>query len=339
MDINDVVGTVTTRLFKWELGRDCFSDEHNMEAVWSPHFSCSLNNYDDHWQLNFHPNGESNGFVSLFLRNISNDDVWATFTLSIWNPDTCQVTSRFFNKHLFKAQGIDRTWGIHRFMPRSDILTAKKLIILCKIIVSDGEKEEKNETTCGSSCKYNEFEPSLERLFKNSEFSDVTVKAGKKTFELHKCILSSRSIVFEAMFRTDMEEKNKNEVNITDIESEVLEHLFQFIYTGKVDKIDHLVFQLHNAAEKYCIDGLKKICVKTIGNNINEMNAVDYFCLAGSNNAEQLEKKIFMWMSAHLESLVHREEFEDFAVQRPEFMFKLMKQNILFHPPDDFSYF
>ena len=41
-----------------------------------------------------------------------------------------------------------------------------------------------------------------------------------------------RSTVFRAMFEHDMEEKKNSAVNVEDVESDAMESMLQFIYTG-----------------------------------------------------------------------------------------------------------
>ena len=44
--------------------------------------------------------------------------------------------------------------------------------------------------------------------------------------------IPSRSTVFHAMFEHDMEEKKNSAVNVEDVESDAMESMLHFIYTG-----------------------------------------------------------------------------------------------------------
>ena len=44
--------------------------------------------------------------------------------------------------------------------------------------------------------------------------------------------IPSRSTVFRAMFEHDMEEKKNSAVNVEDVESDAMESMLHFIYTG-----------------------------------------------------------------------------------------------------------
>lgn len=67
--------------------------------------------------------------------------------------------------------------------------------------------------------------------------SDVTLLVSEKNFRVHKVILSARSSVFRTMFESRFKEGAAREVDIQDIDSEVMEDLLAFIYTGAVRNV------------------------------------------------------------------------------------------------------
>lgn len=78
------------------------------------------------------------------------------------------------------------------------------------------------------------------------------------------------------MFRVDMEENEKNELTIDDIEEKVFEELLRSIYTSKLNCINDVGDKLIVAAEKYQLNRLKEECEDALINNISIDNCLDY---------------------------------------------------------------
>ncbi len=96
----------------------------------------------------------------------------------------------------------------------------------------------------------NDRDPStLEEKVFGGKYADVTLLAGDQEFKVHKNILSERSQFFDAMFHTDMLEKNQERVELKDINPEVVKEMLIFIYRDKIYKYD-LVPDLLMAADK-----------------------------------------------------------------------------------------
>eukprot|EP00479_Gromia_sphaerica_P012226 TRINITY_DN6353_c0_g1_i1.p1 TRINITY_DN6353_c0_g1~~TRINITY_DN6353_c0_g1_i1.p1 ORF type:complete len:93 (-),score=12.91 TRINITY_DN6353_c0_g1_i1:233-511(-) len=63
--------------------------------------------------------------------------------------------------------------------------------------------------------------------------SDVELVCGESSLKVHKCILSCRSPVFKAMFEVNMQENEKNVVEIEDVNSQTLQAMLDFMYTDQ----------------------------------------------------------------------------------------------------------
>ena len=102
----------------------------------------------------------------------------------------------------------------------------------------------------------------MEQLFEEMKFSDVTLSVLGRQFQAHKCILTSSSKVFSAMFEHQTKEKLSNHVKIEDIQPEVFNELLRFIYTGRstLAAMRTMAAQLLVAADKYLLDQLKSEC-------------------------------------------------------------------------------
>lgn len=87
--------------------------------------------------------------------------------------------------------------------------------------------------------------------------------------------LSEKSSVFKAMFTHAMTETTCRQVQIKDIDREILVELLRFVYWKKVKNLEEIAFKLFEAAHKYDIQELEKMCVKSIKNRLEEENVVE----------------------------------------------------------------
>lgn len=332
-----VVGEVKTDLarFEWEIDIECFKGKAVGEKIMSPKFYTRSNDEsNEEWILELYPKGDEfdNGYVSLFLKHYGKNTVHISGYLTLLNQNDQKV--KFWLIHKTGFEGND-CWGHEEFIKESFVMDQKnnllknnKLKILCKIVIEKNSKVVENKMkSIEVSCRLKEMDK-FEKLLTNNQFSDITIKAQEKNFYLHKNILSISSDVFEAMFRSDMIESNQNTVTIEDVDPDVLEEFFRFIYTGKVLKIKERVNELLIAAEKYNIKELKVLCEQTMIKCLSEDNAVMYLQLAIENNAEQLKVQSIHWIAIHLENMIEIKELEEFGIKYPKVMFDITKNHV-----------
>lgn len=328
-------------VFEWEINIDMFDGKEVGDNILSPQFSFnsafdSGSTYNGH--LSLYPKGdeeeESKDSIALYLfAEDINENMDVRFYFLLLNKNNEQVIS-FYSK--YKFEDYTSGWGTSEFTkasfirdPKNKILKENKFTIICKVtveknIVLTAAEEKKKE----NACRLEEFE-SFGKLLVTKSFSDITITADEKSFELHKCILSTRSSVFEAMFKSDMKESTQNIVKIEDIKSEVLEELFRYIYTGKVNDVTEIICELLTAAEKYCVDGLKMLCEDKMCDYLELSNAVEYLKFAIINNAEKAKKEIMKCILFSLEILIEREEFNELCKQYPEVIIEFLKGKML----------
>lgn len=111
-------------------------------------------------------------------------------------------------------------------------------------------------------------------LLEGDELKDVSFKVEGKIVKAHKAILAARSPVFKKMFTLKMKETKENVVEVTDIKHDTLEEMLHFIYTGSVSELFPIVvLELFEAAHKYQIECLIKVCEIEMHQNLTEENA------------------------------------------------------------------
>ena len=170
------------------------------------------------------------------------------------------------------------------------------------------------------------------QLFLDKDNSDVEIVCEDKTFNCHQLILSARSPVFRAMFKTDMVEKRSQKVEIKELSSEVVAQMLNFIYTGstnlKIENTPELLFELLSAADQYQLELLKKVSEKKLTSTLTNDNCVKMLVLAEIYHADNLEKVAMEWVIQNMHGLIikNSEDWSNMIKNHPDLAIKVMKQ-------------
>ena len=121
-----------------------------------------------------------------------------------------------------------------------------------------------------------EFIQDMTDIMENTAASDLTIKCGEKTFQVHKIFMTSRSSVFKAMMDTEMVEAATREILVTDIDCPTLEEMIHYIYTGVLSDKKLDLQSIWYAADKYDVHGLEgALCSKMKNENIGGEQVAD----------------------------------------------------------------
>ncbi|GIX70235.1 TD and POZ domain-containing protein 1 [Caerostris extrusa] len=131
----------------------------------------------------------------------------------------------------------------------------------------------------------------LMSMYDDAILSDMELRTWTKTFRVHKNILSARSPVFRAMFQADMKENAMKYVEITDLDDETLDKMLLYFYNG-IFEVHHWesASELYQAANKYQILTLKRLCSEFLASWICATNACKILMLADMHEDEELKK-------------------------------------------------
>lgn len=111
-----------------------------------------------------------------------------------------------------------------------------------------------------------------ERLFESQEFHDIVFLVGpeERPVKAHKCILSSRSGYFHAMFTVGLRESHDETVKKPNINPDVFLEVLRFVYCGKVQLNSSNVIEILEASSEMDLSILKKLCLSFIETNIRD---------------------------------------------------------------------
>lgn len=318
-DCGDVVQKSCT--YEWTLSNCTDHCRHPKKMIISPNFSSGKNS-EYTWRLILYPAiGDERDYLALVLQSLNNFSVRVKLNC-------------YYSIKCIKSIRVERSdeLSVAKFIKVIELIEIDNLMkclknsedsltIICEIKVSTGDLVDSISNNHAQLGILNDFESLLE----NKEYCDVTLVANGKKFRAHKAILAARSIVFSAMFKHDMKERNENLVEIGDVDHEVLKELLRYIYVGRVENAE-LVKDLLVAANKYALLGLKDICAEHLCRMINSDNASELLALADLNDAKSLQVKAENFIVTHAKDIIHTPGFKSLGNAHPRIMMELFRK-------------
>lgn len=119
-------------------------------------------------------------------------------------------------------------------------------------------------------------------------FCDLKIRVGEKTLRVHKNVLASSCPYFRAMLSGRFLESDQEEISIKDIETESLEMMIDFMYTGMLKINSKNAKNLLLTASFLQLNKAEEYCVEFIESQLNNENCIDYLLFAGSNSFKVL---------------------------------------------------
>ncbi|GBM11922.1 TD and POZ domain-containing protein 1 [Araneus ventricosus] len=130
-------------------------------------------------------------------------------------------------------------------------------------------------------------------MLKENIQCDVKLSVDTETFPAHWFILSARSPVFRAMFKSDMKEKAKERIDIEDLKPDTVRRMLLYMYTDTLEEFQwETACALYTAADKYEILALKDKCSTFLKTNLSLTNACKVLVLADLHQDKDLKSII-----------------------------------------------
>jgi len=151
---------------------------------------------------------------------------------------------------------------------------------------------------------------SLNDLRHNETFCDVTLVVDERKFPAHRNVLSAASDYFRDLFETCCE----TEVEMTEMTSEGLEILINFIYTADIQISMKNVHYILSAAQSLQIKAVLNFCKTFLIAEISVYNCVDIIHIAEDYKLANVEDKSYNFIAEHLNELVKTEEIQKLSI-------------------------
>ena len=133
----------------------------------------------------------------------------------------------------------------------------------------------------------------MNSLRKEVSFSDVCLIVGEKKLFAHKWVLVAASDYFRSFFIGPLGDQTTAEIELTPVttDSEALESVLNFIYTGEIDMNYKHVSSILKIGAYFLMNELRGFCGKFMLENLTVTNCMIFYLLAIDYSFPEVEKK------------------------------------------------
>ncbi|XP_023329218.1 kelch-like protein 12 isoform X2 [Eurytemora carolleeae] len=149
----------------------------------------------------------------------------------------------------------------------------------------------------------------LNKLRKENTFTDVRIKVEEQEFPAHRCVLSSFSPYFRAMFTAGLAESDMEVVPLQGVEPDMIRNLLEFAYTGSISITKHNVQNLLSAANLLEVLEVRDACCQFLDRNMDETNCLGIHCFAEVHACTELMHRAKAFLLQHFQDIVDGDEF------------------------------
>lgn len=311
---------------------------------------CAVGGHD--WRIEFHPKMphpshrySSNDWIMFRLRLVSKgaSGVAASFSCRLMDPsspgsyclDLEEITSSVFHENhsrdVFLIKWSDVQGSQRRYVKDDSILVQCAINVLpCK---------PKDPAPAGAAADAKPSVPSSDlhrqfgELLRSQKGADITFFVAGKPVAAHRSLLAARSPVFMAELFGDMREKAPRCVEIKDMEVEVFRAMLRFVYTDTVPELDLLngeqatamAQHLLEAADRYGLNRLKRICVEKVCTTINVDTVATTLALAEQHGCSKLKARCMKFALDNICAVSATEGFKHLEASYPSVLTELLK--------------
>lgn len=278
------------------------------------------------WDIEIWPSGDKNsreGYVRAAVCCTSaKKRLNASYTISVLN----QAGEISLTKEDSAQEFSEKTgWGWSDYISKTRLLDPQNGWVVGDVVVFEASVTVLNDPVLtgampvadgGAPCaSQKELAADLSALWLSGRRSDVVLKVGEEELRSHGQVLAARSPVFDRMLAAGMSEAETGIVHITDISARVLRWLCEFIYTDSVQDSevwndDGALSELMQAAAKYDVQGLVRLCAAKAASRIRVASAAEWLMLASQLRAEALKAHCLQVVTSNLSEVQSTEGWQ-----------------------------
>lgn len=155
----------------------------------------------------------------------------------------------------------------------------------------------------------------------HGNFSDVILKVKDREFKVHRCVLAARSTVLLDMLTHDRDAKEKNTeiVELPHFGPDVFSVFLDYLYTGNVEDINSKNFkELFLVADSYKVNGLRKLCLNHILEDISVDNFCDVLTLSLRHGEDRFKEACANFFAKNSLDIILTPKWKAFLAANPE---------------------
>nr|CAB3468684.1 unnamed protein product [Digitaria exilis] len=314
---------------------------------------CDVGGFE--WQIEFHAKATdpsiygSNDWIMFRARLISkgSSGVAASFGCRLVDPTP---TSGNNNppEEIIKSTVVHWSRSLDIFLVRwSDLQSSRYrkpkddcIFVQCALTVLEPKPASAVAQPCDAmaSNPSSDLHEQFGELLRSQKGADITFIVAGESIPAHRSVLAARSPVFMAGFFGDMREKaaSSSRVEIHDMEVEAFRAMLHFVYTDTVPELDDhkgeqaalMAQHLLEAADRYGLERLKKICADELCKGISVGTVATTLALAEQHGCLELKSKCMKFIldaPSNLHAVAATEGYKHLEASCPSVLTELLK--------------
>uniref|UniRef100_A0A7S2SJA3 BTB domain-containing protein n=1 Tax=Rhizochromulina marina TaxID=1034831 RepID=A0A7S2SJA3_9STRA len=165
----------------------------------------------------------------------------------------------------------------------------------------------------------------LRQLVNSETLSDITFLVEGKPVHAHK-IMCIRCEYFRAMLTGEMREAREKEIVLQDVRYQVFLSLLEYLYTDQIDIRVEEAMELFQAADRFGVERLKRMCENAMLSSINIDNAASILLAADLYDATSLREKCLLFIISNFDAVIKTQSFEDLGRTNVDLMFEIFQK-------------
>ncbi|XP_069768136.1 kelch-like protein 25 [Narcine bancroftii] len=154
----------------------------------------------------------------------------------------------------------------------------------------------------------------LDSLRRQCLFTDVTLRAGSRSFLCHRAVLAACSRYFEAMFSSGLRESTAGEVDFHgSVHPEVLELLLDYAYTSRLAISEENAESLLQAGDMLQFHDVREAAADFLEKNLCASNCLRLMLLSDAHQCRGLYQQAWRMCLAHFEAFAEAASGDDFC--------------------------
>uniref|UniRef100_A0A3B4ANI4 BTB domain-containing protein n=1 Tax=Periophthalmus magnuspinnatus TaxID=409849 RepID=A0A3B4ANI4_9GOBI len=149
----------------------------------------------------------------------------------------------------------------------------------------------------------------LRSLCSHPKLIDVTLVAGGRDFPCHRGVLALCSTYFRCMFSGDFVESIAARVELHDVDPDILGHLLDFAYSGKLTINQSNVEGLICTSSQLQFQTVRAVCSRYLQHQIDATNCLGILEFGEIHGCPEVVAKAWAFLLENFEAVQHGEEF------------------------------
>jgi len=321
----------TVRL-KWEVSKEEFDNCEFEDCIESPVYKVPTGDKQSEWKMELYPKGDcdtSKDKAQVYLELSSEESkdelynvrfqtavktptgYWPTdFVEVLYSKDT-RMESVVFDQNTSK-------WGYSMCSTKKieEMFIKNKItLVTTMVIYIEGKNYLKHRDMAEEFVRHMRSMSELDDMF-----YDLTVICGDQQLKSNKVLLASRSLVFRRMLETDMTEKMKGEINITDVKPDIMNDILDFLSNGLIpEDFDNKAVEMIHAAEKYKLDTLMEACENSLVDNLSVDNVINTLVTVDLYVPKSVHRqKILDFINSNAAEVIKTKDWTEFLQKYPK---------------------